>query len=255
VRFFNGVKGDPHSFDPLDALLAEQAYRLAEKNRHARDFTLNSLIHAIREVIACFPVYRTYLNGEGVTERDQAIIELAVTRAKRWNPARESSVFNYLRDVLLLRFPDGANEEDRQAQQAFVMKFQQCTSPVMAKSVEDTAFYRYNRLVSLNEAGGAPQRFGASLAAFHEQNRQRLRQWPFSMLATTTHDTKRSEAKMYARALTSFPRSRKSGERCYVAGARATKRRNSSSPVNRRRIVTTNTRSIRPSSAPGRSRR
>ncbi len=174
-------------------VLGHQLNRLSEKNRHARDFTLNSLTHAIREVIACFPVYRTYVNGGGVTERDRAIIELAVARAKRKNPARESSVFNYLRDVLLLRFPDRAREEDRQAQRAFMMKWQQCTSPVMAKSVEDTAFYRYNRLVSLNEVGGAPEQFGATLASFHEQNRQRFRQWPFSMLATTTHDTKRSE--------------------------------------------------------------
>lgn len=81
----------------------------------------------------------------------------------------------------------------REAQRAFVMKFQQCTSPIMAKGVEDTAFYIYNRLVSLNEVGGAPEHFGVSLAAFHEHNQARLRRWPHSMLATSTHDTKRSE--------------------------------------------------------------
>jgi (1->4)-alpha-D-glucan 1-alpha-D-glucosylmutase len=174
-------------------MLGHQLNRLSEKNRHARDFTLNSLTHTIQEVIACFPVYRTYLNGDGVIDRDRTIIELAVAHAKRRNPARENSVFNYLREVLLLRYPDGASEEDRQAQQVFVMKFQQCTSPVMAKSVEDTACYRYNRLVSLNEVGGAPDRFGTSIAELHDANRERLQHWPHALLATTTHDTKRSE--------------------------------------------------------------
>jgi (1->4)-alpha-D-glucan 1-alpha-D-glucosylmutase len=174
-------------------VLGHQLNRLSEQNRHSRDFTLNSLTHAIREVIACFPVYRTYLNGNGVTERDRAVIEMAVARAKRKNPARDVSVFNYLRDVLLLRFPDVASEEDRQAQRAFVMKFQQCTGPVMAKGVEDTAFYIYNRLVSLNEVGGLPEQFGTSLATFHKHNRERLKRWPHALLTTTTHDTKRSE--------------------------------------------------------------
>lgn len=174
-------------------VLAHQLDRLSEKNRHARDFTLNSLTNAIREIIACFPVYRTYIDEQGVTDRDRAIIEMAVAHAKRKNPARDVSVFNYVRDVLLLRYPDSASEEDRQAQRAFVMKFQQCTGPVMAKGMEDTSFYIYNRLVSLNEVGGEPERFGTSLAEFHHHNRERLKKWPHAMLTTTTHDTKRSE--------------------------------------------------------------
>lgn len=174
-------------------MLGHHLNRLSERDRHARDFTLNSLTHAIREVIASFPVYRTYSDGNGVTERDRAIIDTAVSRAKRNNPATDITVFNYLRDILLLRYPDSASTADREAQHAFVLKFQQCTGPVMAKSVEDTAFYRYHRLVSLNEVGSNPDQFGVSLATFHERNQQRLRHWPSAMLATATHDTKRSE--------------------------------------------------------------
>jgi (1->4)-alpha-D-glucan 1-alpha-D-glucosylmutase len=173
-------------------VLGHQLNRLSERNRHARDFTLNSLTHALREIIACFPVYRTYISTE-VSERDRAIVEQAVAYAKRKNPARDVSIFNYVRDVLLLRFPDGATEADRQAQRTFVMKFQQCTSPVMAKGVEDTAFYLYNRLVSLNEVGSSPDRFGTSLATFHTRCGERSEHWPHTLLATTTHDTKRSE--------------------------------------------------------------
>ena len=174
-------------------VLAHQLDRLSEKNRHSRDFTFNSLAHAIREITACFPVYRTYIDDAGVTERDAEIIETAVARAKRRNPATDASVFNFVRDILLLRFPDGSGAEVREAQRSFVMKFQQCTSPVMAKGTEDTAFYIYNRLVSLNEVGGAPERFGSSLNAFHDHNQKRLQRRPYSLLATSTHDTKRSE--------------------------------------------------------------
>jgi (1->4)-alpha-D-glucan 1-alpha-D-glucosylmutase len=174
-------------------VLAHQLDHLSERDRHSRDFTLNSLAHALREIIACFPVYRTYIDDTGVTDRDRAVIETAVARAQRKNPATDVSIFHFVRDILLLRFSHVTTEEDRQAQRAFVMKLQQYTGPVMAKGLEDTAFYIYNRLVSLNEVGGAPQRFGASLAAFHQHNRERLERYPFSLLTTTTHDTKRSE--------------------------------------------------------------
>jgi (1->4)-alpha-D-glucan 1-alpha-D-glucosylmutase len=174
-------------------MLAHQLDRLSERDRHSRDFTLNSLIHVLREIIACFPVYRTYVNGDGVTDRDRAIIERAVARAKRKNPSTDHSVFDFVRDVLLLKFPACTNEANREAQHTFVLKLQQYTGPVMAKAVEDTAFYRYNRLVSLNEVGDTPERFGVTLSTFHEQNRERLTRWPHALLTSTTHDTKRSE--------------------------------------------------------------
>ena len=167
--------------------------RISEQNRHTRDFTLNSLIKSIVEVIAYFPVYRTYINSFEVSERDRQYIESAISRAKRQNPAISTSVFDFIRDVLLLRFPDNMTEEHKPAWLDFVKRFQQITGPVMAKGVEDTAFYVYNRLVSLNEVGGSPERFGITLEAFHGQNIERCKSRPLAMLATSTHDTKRSE--------------------------------------------------------------
>lgn len=167
--------------------------RISELSRHTRDFTLNSLIKAIVEVIAYFPVYRTYINSYEVLERDCQYIEAAIGRARRQNPAISASVFDFVRDVLLLRFPDTMTDRHKPAWLDFVMRFQQITGPVMAKGVEDTAFYLYNRLVSLNEVGGSPERFGITLEAFHGQNIERCKSRPLAMLATSTHDTKRSE--------------------------------------------------------------
>ncbi|MDA8413795.1 MAG: malto-oligosyltrehalose synthase [Desulfobacteraceae bacterium] len=167
--------------------------RISEQNRHTRDFTLNSLIKSIVEVIACFPVYRTYINSFEVPERDRQYIEATIARAKKQNPAISASVFDFIRDVLLLHFPDAMPDRHKQSWLDFVKRFQQITSPVMAKGVEDTAFYLYNRLVSLNEVGGSPERFGITLEAFHGQNIERCKSRPLAMLASSTHDTKRSE--------------------------------------------------------------
>jgi (1->4)-alpha-D-glucan 1-alpha-D-glucosylmutase len=167
--------------------------RLSEQNRHTRDFTQNSLIKALVDVIAHFPVYRTYINNFEVPERDCSYIESVISRAKRHNPAISGSIFDFIQDVLLLRFPDTMPCERKIAWLDFVKRFQQITGPVMAKGVEDTAFYQYNRLVSLNEVGGSPERFGLTLEAFHGQNIERSKSRPLAMLTTSTHDTKRSE--------------------------------------------------------------
>lgn len=175
--------------------LGHQLNVLSERNRRSRDFTLNSLIHAIREIIACFPVYRTYIGPdplEGLLDRDRVYIRLAVARAKRRNPAISNLVFDFIRD-LLLRIPQNSPDLDWEAIRPFVMKFQQTTSPVTAKGVEDTAFYSYNRLTSLNEVGGEPQHFGVPLSKFHQYMQDRATQWPSSLSSTSTHDTKRSE--------------------------------------------------------------
>jgi (1->4)-alpha-D-glucan 1-alpha-D-glucosylmutase len=174
--------------------LAHQLDRIAERNRRCRDFTLNGLTFALREVIACLPVYRTYITGpEAVAGQDRRAVEAAVEEAKRQNPRTAESLFDFVRDAVLLRalpdFPEG--EQARLVEWA--LKFQQLTGPVMAKGVEDTVFYTYNRLASLNEVGGSPDRYGVSVAAFHRQNAERLEQWPHAFLATSTHDTKRSE--------------------------------------------------------------
>ncbi|MGH8100499.1 MAG: malto-oligosyltrehalose synthase, partial [Chthoniobacterales bacterium] len=175
-------------------VLGSMVDRLSEQNRWFRDFTLEALARTVRETIACFPVYRTYLApGQPLSEEDRHVIERAFAAAKRRNPAIEESIFNFLRDILLFRFPENLDEAARQAHTHFVLKFQQTTAPVMAKGVEDTVFYIYNRLSALNEVGGEPQQFGLSVEAFHERNLDRQRQWPATLLATSTHDTKRSE--------------------------------------------------------------
>jgi len=175
-------------------VLGNMVDRLSEQNRWYRDFTLEALARAVRETIACFPVYRTYLApGRPVREEDRQVVERAVAAAKRRNPVIEESVFNFVRDILLFRFPENLDEEARAAHTDFVLKFQQATGPIMAKGVEDTAFYIYNRLAALNEVGGEPQQFGLSVDAFHQRNLDRQRDWPATLLATSTHDTKRSE--------------------------------------------------------------
>ena len=174
--------------------LGFQLKRIANKSRLYRDFTLNSLTHAIREVIAALPVYRTYLTDRTHTidAHDRGAVEAAVVEAARRNPRTAISVFEFVRAVLLQEYPDGASEPDRAEWMSFMMRFQQTSGPVMAKGVEDTAFYVYNRLLSLNEVGGDPERFGVSPALFHEQNIVRLRDWPRSMTGGSTHDSKRS---------------------------------------------------------------
>ncbi|HEU0055121.1 MAG TPA: malto-oligosyltrehalose synthase, partial [Longimicrobium sp.] len=168
---------------------------LSEKNRSSRDFTWGSLRDALREVVACFPVYRTYidaLTGE-VSERDRGYVDEAVETAAWRNPSTSRSLFDFVRGVLLLDWPAGLDEADRQEHARFVMKFQQLTGPVMAKGVEDTAFYVFNRLVSLNEVGGEPDRFGVPVDDFHAFNLVRAERWPHALSASSTHDTKRSE--------------------------------------------------------------
>ncbi|TMA22051.1 MAG: malto-oligosyltrehalose synthase [Deltaproteobacteria bacterium] len=175
-------------------LLARQLNRISEGNRWTRDFTLYALRAALIEMIACFPVYRTYIEEPGhVDERDRRYVLQAVGCAKRRNPAENASIYDFIADILLQKFAAYVEEKERPAQHAFALKLQQMLGPVMAKGLEDTAFYVYNRLVSLNEVGGEPEHFGGTVESFHEQNAGRAKQWPRSLLATATHDTKRGE--------------------------------------------------------------
>ncbi len=160
---------------------------VCERHRRYRDYTRRDLHEALWEVLACFPVYRTYVRpGEEPTAADVAVVETAIAAAADRRPQIDRELFSFLRDLLLLRVPGDAEVD-------FGLRFQQLTGPVMAKGVEDTAFYRYNRLVSLNDVGGDPGRFGTSVAEFHQFNRRAAARWPATMLATSTHDTKRSE--------------------------------------------------------------
>lgn len=174
-------------------VLASQLDRIAHLDRHTADFTRAALREAIREVIACFPVYRTYISPRGFGDEDRRIIHWATGLARRRSAGAEVSVFDFLRDVLLGTAADGRLPSHRQAMLEFAMKFQQVTAPVTAKGLEDTAFYRFNRLICLNEVGGDPSRFSVSSTALHQANLERAKLWPHSMLATSTHDTKRSE--------------------------------------------------------------
>ncbi len=175
-------------------VLAHGLNRFSERNRHFRDFTLNLLVYAMREIIASFPVYRTYVNGReaDVTAHDRRYIEFAVSEAKRRNPRHPAVVFDFVRG-LLLKKAEYIPEEERDEHLRFVGKFQQVTSPVTAKGIEDTALYIYNRLVSLNEVGGEPDKFGVSADALHSWLGERATKWPHSLSASSTHDTKRSE--------------------------------------------------------------
>ena len=174
-------------------VLANLLIRIALASRYTCDFTLNSLRSALAEIIACFPVYRTYVNGPEVSEQDCKYVKQAVAGAKRRSTAADLSVFDFVERMLLIDVYGSDANWYKQAVLRFSMKFQQVTAAVMAKGVEDTAFYRYNRLVSLNEVGGDPGQFGITTEEFHRANRERLSRWPDSMLATSTHDSKRSE--------------------------------------------------------------
>jgi (1->4)-alpha-D-glucan 1-alpha-D-glucosylmutase len=175
-------------------VLTYQLHRLSKAHWCYQDFTLHNLRSALIEVVACFPVYRTYVTEQNISQKDREYIEWAIRSAKRKNLSTDESVFDFLHAVLVTDVELTREADDfKNAVVHFAMKFQQYSSPVMAKGVEDTAFYRYNRLVSLNEVGGDPKQFGHSVAHFHYQNLDRAKQTPHTLLATSTHDTKRSE--------------------------------------------------------------
>ena len=199
-----------HSSDPDEIIyrakllvmqnaLASEAYvltnllsKLAAANRLARDFTDNILEDAIRETIACFPVYRTYIDDRGqYTQRDRGAIHHAIVRAKYRSRDVDALAFDFLEETLLLHGREGGEIDPRELY--FALKFQQLTGPVMAKGVEDTAFYIYTRFLSSNEVGSSMKSFGISVETFHASNQERLATSPDAMLATSTHDTKRSE--------------------------------------------------------------
>lgn len=159
-------------------------------NRHwrVRDFTVDEFREALIEVITCLPVYRTYVRPKTgpVSAADAARVRQALDLAQTERPELDPAVFDFISSLLLLKL-HGEVEAD------FVCRFQQTSGPAMAKGVEDTAFYCFNRLVSLNAVGGDPGRFGVSTKEFHEACRATQEHWPHTMVATSTHDTKRSE--------------------------------------------------------------
>ncbi len=174
-------------------VLATELARIAEADLHTRDYTLSSLRDALREIVACFPVYRTYIASSQVSSRDRNQVLKAVAEARRRSRAADLSVFDLVRDVLLGDIALGKPLPFQEQALRLAMKLQQYTGPVTAKGVEDTAFYRYHRLTSLNEVGQDAGRFGVAVDGYHRANRQRYERWPHALLAGSTHDAKRSE--------------------------------------------------------------
>lgn len=172
--------------------LAAMLRKIASKHRYSNDFTVNGLKRAIAEVLIRFPVYRTYTDPHGLMEGDREYIQSVIQAAKDHNPLLQNE-FNFLEKLLLLEYEPNLTQAEKDQWLYFVMRLQQYTGPLMAKGVEDTALYVFNRLTSLNEVGGSPERFGCSLEEFHQFNEARQQQWPSAMSATSTHDTKRGE--------------------------------------------------------------
>jgi len=172
--------------------LARTLKSLAAEDRFARDITMHGLKSALIEVLARFPVYRTYVTEDGHAPADRSSVEHALGGARESRPDLGGE-FGFLEAFLLLRERDRMPEEKRGHLIHFVRRFQQVTGPLMAKGFEDTALYVYNRFLSVNEVGGDLGRIGRSPTSFHRFIRRRLKAWPHAMNATATHDTKRGE--------------------------------------------------------------
>jgi (1->4)-alpha-D-glucan 1-alpha-D-glucosylmutase len=173
-------------------VLGHEFYRLAQQSWLTRDFTLTGLREALADIITRFPVYRTYITEDGIRPEDRRDLDWAVSRARRETALVDHTVFDFLHAALSTDLV-GTRGYERADVIATAMHFQQLTGPVTAKSLEDTAFYRYNRLVSLNEVGGEPNHFAVRPSAFHHLMQQQQRRHPASMLASATHDHKRGE--------------------------------------------------------------
>src|SRR5206468_6075531 len=152
-----------------------------------RDFTLHSLRRALADVVAAFPVYRTYVVDKANAD-DRRAIDWAIGRARRRSRSADTSVFDFIRRVLLGAPLPAAAPGLAQRYRAFARRLQQFTAPVAAKGIEDTALYRHHRLISVNDVGGHPDAFGMTVSAFHGASRDRAQHWPHTMLATSTHD-------------------------------------------------------------------
>ena len=204
------------------SVLIDGLVRIAHADRRSRDFTSNGLRRALIDVFAMFPVYRTYVVNENIEPDDRRVIRTAVEAARARSEFPDNAVFDFIRDALSAQLVEAAGASyDRREVLQLAMRAQQYTGPVTAKSLEDTAFYRYVRLVALNEVGGEPARFGRSVDEFHAANADRAAAHPHAMLATATHDHKRGEdTRIRIAALTEFPAGVEPRDRALVAHER-----------------------------------
>jgi (1->4)-alpha-D-glucan 1-alpha-D-glucosylmutase len=188
-------------------VLARLLARIAAGHYSTRDFSAVSLRQALELYVLNFPIYRTYLTAAGPSDEDRALISDTIEKARSEWFASDEGVFDFLRDCLTMDLakPGGALHSAPRVRR-FALKVQQFTGPVMAKSLEDTAFYRMHRLLALNEVGGEPSASALPLNGFHQRMAARARDWPQAMTATATHDTKRGEdARTRLMALTELP--------------------------------------------------
>ena len=172
--------------------LARILKKIAGQTRLGIDFTMNGLKRTLAEVLVLFPVYRTYVNGDGMSEEDPIYIKEVIEAARGKIPLLVNEL-NFIEKLLLLEWEETLTPEQKGLRLHFVMRLQQLSGPLMAKGIEDTLFYVYNRLISLNEVGGHPGKFGLTVADFHKFNQEQNSTWTHKMNATATHDTKRGE--------------------------------------------------------------
>lgn len=208
-RIYARFAGDPRDFDEILyaskkliihgalsselTVLGNLASAAARADRHTRDFTYQRLREALADIVACFPVYRTYITPERISEDDRRYLHWAIAQARKRSAAADVQVFDFLQRLLSLDFTARHEPAVRRLAARLITRFQQYTAPVMAKGMEDTAFYGFNRLAALNDVGFNPRLFGISAQAFHLENRHRIEHWPHTLIATSTHDSKRSE--------------------------------------------------------------
>jgi (1->4)-alpha-D-glucan 1-alpha-D-glucosylmutase len=178
-------------FTVLSRLLA----RIAGGHYSTRDFSADSLRQALELYVLHFPVYRTYLTEAGASAENHALITATIEKAREEWFAADDGIFDFLRDALTMDLakPERGTAHSAPRVRRFALKVQQFTGPLMAKSLEDTTFYRYHRQLALNEVGGDPAARALPLAAFHDAMQARAKEWPHGMTATATHDTKRGE--------------------------------------------------------------
>ncbi|MEO0769258.1 MAG: malto-oligosyltrehalose synthase, partial [Cyanobacteria bacterium J06649_4] len=172
--------------------LTRQLKQIAMQHRRSRDLTAPRLRRALQTVMVCFPIYCTYIDSSGVSERDAKYVKEAVEKARSRVDDLDQEL-NFIERIFLLDYGDGIEEAEKSHWLHFVMKVQQFTGPLMAKGLEDTLFYIYNRFIGLNEVGGSPDEFGISIAQFHQHHQYKHQHWPHMLNTTSTHDTKRSE--------------------------------------------------------------
>ena len=182
---------DKHLAGDIDNL-AYLLKRISERYRYASDFTLYGLQMALIEIMVLFPIYRSYIGRSGVSQADQKCIRQVIAQA-RINIPNFRNELAFIERFMRLDFDEHMAAEDKDQWLHFTMRLQQFTGPLMAKGVEDTVFYVYNRLLSLNEVGAGPLQFGIDLDEFHAFNQHRVDCWPHAMNASATHDTKRGE--------------------------------------------------------------